>query len=108
MRKNLQRRIIPVGTSSGDGKMSLIAHVEQDGYGIVRGIATERETRRLLEELTGAGLPRSRAGIRHLMGIPGVSRIAHQENVVATVKGILGEGAIPFRATLFDKSPSSN
>lgn len=88
--------------------MSLIAHVERDGYGIVRGIASERETRRLLEELTGAGLPRSRAGIRHLMGIPGVSRIAHQENVLATVKGILGEGAIPFRAALFDKSPSSN
>jgi ectoine hydroxylase-related dioxygenase (phytanoyl-CoA dioxygenase family) len=42
------------------------------------------------------------------MGIPGVSRIAHQENVLATVKGILGEGAIPFRAALFDKSPSSN
>lgn len=88
--------------------MSLIAYVEQAGYGIVRGIASEFETRSLLEELTGPGLPRSRAGIRHLMGIPGVSRIAHQENVLALVKGILGEGAIPFRATLFDKSPSSN
>jgi ectoine hydroxylase-related dioxygenase (phytanoyl-CoA dioxygenase family) len=88
--------------------MNLIADVEKTGYGIVPGIASELETRSLLDELTGAGLPRSRAGIRHLMGIPGVSRIAHQENVLATVKGILGEGAIPFRATLFDKSPSSN
>jgi ectoine hydroxylase-related dioxygenase (phytanoyl-CoA dioxygenase family) len=88
--------------------MNLIADVKKTGYGIVPGIASELETQRLLDELTGAGLTRSRAGIRHLMGIPGVSRIAHQENVLAIVNGILGEGAIPFRATLFDKSPLSN
>jgi len=88
--------------------MKLIADVDQTGYGIAPGILSESETRDLLDKLVGAGLPRSRAGIRHLMGNPGVSRIAHGENVLATVKGILGKSAIPFRATLFDKSPSSN
>lgn len=107
MRKNSQRRIIPVKLPA-EMEMNLISQVEQAGYGIVPDIASELETQTLLEELTGAGLPRSRAGIRHLMGISGVSRIAHQKNVLAKVKGILGDGAIPFRATLFDKSPSSN
>ncbi|HET7105966.1 MAG TPA: phytanoyl-CoA dioxygenase family protein [Candidatus Acidoferrum sp.] len=37
-----------------------------------------------------------------------VSRIAHAVNVLGPVKTILGERAIPFRATLFDKSPESN
>jgi len=88
--------------------MNLSAQVGQAGYGIVPGIVGESETRSLLWDLDGSGLPRSRAGIRHLMSHPAVSRIAHSENVLATVKGILGERAIPFRATLFDKSPASN
>ncbi|HET6932621.1 MAG TPA: phytanoyl-CoA dioxygenase family protein [Candidatus Acidoferrum sp.] len=109
MRKNRQRRIIPVELLAGtENDMDLIAQVEQTGYGIVHGIASEFEARSLLEELSGAGLPRSRAGIRHLMGIPGVSRIAHAENVLGPVRAILGERAVPFRATLFDKSPTSN
>jgi len=88
--------------------MNLIAEVEQNGYGIIPDIVNELEARSLLDELAGAELPRSRAGIRHVMGNPGVSRIAHQENILATVRSILGERAIPFRATLFDKSPASN
>jgi ectoine hydroxylase-related dioxygenase (phytanoyl-CoA dioxygenase family) len=88
--------------------MNLIADVEQCGYGIIPGIVGELETRGLLCELTGAGLPRSRAGIRHVMGSPGVSRIARSERVINTVKAILGEDAVPFRATVFDKSPESN
>jgi ectoine hydroxylase-related dioxygenase (phytanoyl-CoA dioxygenase family) len=88
--------------------MDLIAEVGQSGYGIMSGMLNESETRSLLDALAAAGLPRSRAGIRHVMCSQEVSRIAHTENVLALVKAILGEGAIPFRATLFDKSPESN
>src|ERR1700757_5300643 len=88
--------------------MDLIAEVGQSGYGIMPGMLNESETRSLLDTLAAAGLPRSRAGIRHLMGNQEVSRIAHSRNVLAPVKAILGERAIPFRATLFDKSPESN
>jgi ectoine hydroxylase-related dioxygenase (phytanoyl-CoA dioxygenase family) len=34
--------------------------------------------------------------------------MAQTENVLTAVKEILGDRAIPFRATLFDKSPGSN
>ena len=88
--------------------MSLITDIEENGYGIVRDIVNKSEANNLLEKLAGAELPRSRAGIRHLMATPGVSTVAHAENVFASVKAILGERAIPFRATLFDKSPESN
>ena len=88
--------------------MNLIAEVGQSGYGVIPGILNESETRSLLEALAGAGLPRSRAGIRHLMCNHEVSRIAHAENVLTPVRAILGERAFPFRATLFDKSPASN
>ncbi|HXA82343.1 MAG TPA: phytanoyl-CoA dioxygenase family protein [Methylomirabilota bacterium] len=108
MRKNSQSRIIREETFYVDGKMNLTSEVEKSGYGILPGVVCELETRSLLDELAGAGLPRSRAGIRHVMGNPGVSRIAHAENILLAVREILGDGAIPFRATLFDKSPTSN
>ena len=88
--------------------MDLIAEVGQSGYGIMPGMLNETATRSLLDTLVEAGLPRSRAGIRHLMCNTEVSRIAHSRNVLAPVKAILGGRAIPFRATLFDKSPASN
>ena len=37
--------------------MNLIADVEQSGYGIIHGFVSELETRSLLDELAGAGLP---------------------------------------------------
>jgi len=88
--------------------MNLSTQVELCGYGIKSGIVSELEIRNLSGELDGAGLVRSRAGIRHLMSHPAVLRIAQTESVLTLVKEILGDRAIPFRATLFDKSPGSN
>jgi ectoine hydroxylase-related dioxygenase (phytanoyl-CoA dioxygenase family) len=42
------------------------------------------------------------------MNLSGVSRIANSKKVIEIVRAILGHDAIPFRATFFDKSPSSN
>jgi len=88
--------------------MNLSTQVELCGYGIKSGIVSELEIRNLSGELGGAGLVRSRAGVRHLMSHPAVLRIAQTDNVFMVVKEILGDRAIPFRATLFDKSPGSN
>jgi ectoine hydroxylase-related dioxygenase (phytanoyl-CoA dioxygenase family) len=88
--------------------MDLISEVEQRGYGLLPGIVSKLETRDLLDALNGAGLVRSRAGIRHLMSHPAVLRTAQTEHVLTVVKEILGDRAIAFRATLFDKSPASN
>jgi ectoine hydroxylase-related dioxygenase (phytanoyl-CoA dioxygenase family) len=88
--------------------MTLVGEIEQTGFGIVPQLVNELDTLNLIETLGGADLPRSRAGIRHVMNQPPVSRITQSEEVLGLVKTILGKEAIPFRATLFDKSPTSN
>jgi len=51
---------------------------------------------------------RSRAGARHLMGVPAVSAFARDQRLLALARQALGPTAFPYRATLFDKSSSAN
>ena len=51
---------------------------------------------------------RSRAGARHLMSHPAVQRIAHDQRLLKLARATLGPGAVPYRATLFEKSGRSN
>src|SRR5579871_6470236 len=55
-----------------------------------------------------AGERRSRAGIRHLMSEQLVSKTARSAGLSEIATAILGPTAIPFRATLFDKSGNAN
>jgi ectoine hydroxylase-related dioxygenase (phytanoyl-CoA dioxygenase family) len=48
------------------------------------------------------------AGIRNLMSRPAVSSLANQPRMLSLANQILGEQALPFRATLFDKHAGSN
>lgn len=65
-----------------------------------------------LAALTGAlsshELKRSRAGARHVLALPSVADLAHSTALMKIARGVLGDGALPFRATYFDKSPNSN
>ena len=61
-----------------------------------------------LQELSRTNLPRSRAGVRHGMRVPAVAEMARGAELVGIAREILGEGAFPFRATLFDKSATAN
>jgi ectoine hydroxylase-related dioxygenase (phytanoyl-CoA dioxygenase family) len=84
------------------------AQVFEEGYGIVPeavGRPTIEELRSVFQE---GEFKRSRAGIRHLMAHGCVADIASSKGLLAIAKQILGETAVPFRATLFDKSGSSN
>jgi hypothetical protein len=54
------------------------------------------------------GLERSRAGARHLMRHPNVQQLARDPRLVTLACRFLGPSAIPFRATLFDKSTNHN
>jgi ectoine hydroxylase-related dioxygenase (phytanoyl-CoA dioxygenase family) len=80
--------------------------VEQEGFAIVADVFSQRELRVLLLEL--AKLPHGRAGIRHLMSMPVVATIANDKRVLKIAEEALSAAAIPFRATLFDKSPFAN
>ena len=88
--------------------MHCLESIQQQGYGILPAVLEQSAITLLLAELNGAALPRSRAGIRHAMRLPAVSRIARSDRMMAIAQGVLGKDAFPFRATLFDKSPTAN
>src|SRR5262249_16937219 len=48
------------------------------------------------------------AGLRHAMRLPEVAEIARRPPLLELAQEILGKDAFPFRATLFDKSPTAN
>ena len=78
------------------------------GFEIVPSVLARTEIASIAEALQGKSLDRSRAGARHLMHHPVVDRIAHDPRLVAIAGRFLAPAAIPFRATLFDKSPDNN
>ena len=51
---------------------------------------------------------RSRTGARHLMPVPAIEAVAKDERMIRIARRALGNGAVPFRATLFDKSARAN
>jgi len=53
-------------------------------------------------------LRRSRAGVRHAMKFATVAAMARSSPLLGIAQQILGSSAFPFRATLFDKSPTAN
>lgn len=62
----------------------------------------------LLNALTFSPLRRSRAGSRHLMSQPDVKTLASDPRMLKLARMALGADAIPFRATLFEKSGRAN
>src|SRR5262249_43860659 len=49
-----------------------------------------------------------RAGARHLLSVPAVRDLADEPRLLELAAGLIGGSAVPFRATLFDKSPRVN
>src|SRR5881398_95799 len=82
--------------------------IEEQGFGIIPNVLAQQDVEDLLEELSLANLPRSRAGVRHAMQLATVRAMARGSQLLGVAQQILGNGAFPFRATLFDKSPVSN
>ncbi len=80
--------------------------LEQSGFTILPGLFGAAELHRLAMSLESAN--RSRAGIRHLMGEKTIAAFADQDCLLRMAREVLGADALPFRATLFDKSPQSN
>jgi ectoine hydroxylase-related dioxygenase (phytanoyl-CoA dioxygenase family) len=76
------------------------------GFEIVPGLLPGREIDTLITAIAGA--IRSKAGARHLMNNAEVARVAHGRDLRNLATRVLGVPAIPYRATLFDKSPGTN
>ena len=93
---------------------SVTTDIDQ-GYGIVPDVIETGEAMRLLcslveglAEAGDSGRSRSRAGARHLMGDPAVNAVAHDPRLLTLASDFVGASPIPYRATLFDKSPARN
>lgn len=80
----------------------------QNGFAIVPDLLPADETAALAVQLHDSSLPRSRAGVRHAMRDESVAAMARDSRLLQLAREVLGERALPFRATLFDKSPDSN
>ena len=79
-----------------------------DGYAIIPYLISKEECDHLLARLANWIAGRSRAGVRHLMGCPAISSLAHDTRLQALAKTALMESATHYRATLFEKTPASN
>ena len=87
---------------------SLVERVSKDGFAILPKVISERETSDLIVSLQRGELPRSRAGMRHAMRNAAVAALTRDIRMLELAREVLGAAAVPFRATLFDKSPVSN
>ena len=79
-----------------------------EGYWTQDGVLTPGECDDLLRALADARIARGRAGARHLMSLPAVARLAADPRLLAMARRALGPGAVPYRATLFEKSGRAN
>jgi len=77
------------------------------GYAVLAATLSRDEVDALSTELAVLSA-RSRAGARHLMSCAAVAALATDPRLLGAARVGLGPDALPFRATLFDKSPASN
>jgi hypothetical protein len=82
--------------------------VSSAGFAIIPEVLSECEIADLKSMLDRSELPRSRAGMRHAMRNATVAALARDSRLMAMAQEVLGRAALPFRATLFDKSRTSN
>lgn len=66
------------------------------------------QTGKIIRDLEKSDLRRTKAGIRHALRHETIRNLAAQPRLLSVAHDILGHEAIPFRATLFDKSPQAN
>jgi ectoine hydroxylase-related dioxygenase (phytanoyl-CoA dioxygenase family) len=82
--------------------------VDEQGFAILPEAFSPHEMQRLIDDLDDSPLTRSRAGMRHGLRHASVASLAQEPRLLDIAEEILGAKALPFRATLFDKSPHSN
>lgn len=79
-----------------------------EGHRILPDIFGRAEMRELLGHLSRADLKRSKGGARHLLAVAAVRELAEDARMRQLASEFLEVDAIPFKATLFDKSRRAN
>ena len=80
----------------------------RSGFTITQHVFDRLELNRLVMGFESELTTRTRAGARHLLGIPLIRDLAHEARLLTLAAEALDRSPVPFRATLFDKSPESN
>src|SRR5215475_7006238 len=82
--------------------------VDERGFEVIPKLLPAGTISWVLDSLANSLIARSRAGMRHALKVPAVRALAEDDSIIALAEDSLGQGAFPFRATLFDKSAQSN
>ncbi len=82
--------------------------IGDSGFAILPALFAHEYLNQLLHEIDESAPRRSRAGIRHALSLPPVTAVAREPQMIELARQVLGPEAFPFRATLFDKSPTAN
>jgi hypothetical protein len=85
-----------------------VMQIGHTGYSFEQSVFSDAECDSLISALEETPIQRSRAGVRHLMANAVISVLAADRRLLAIAERGLGARAIPFRATLFDKSWQAN
>jgi ectoine hydroxylase-related dioxygenase (phytanoyl-CoA dioxygenase family) len=80
--------------------------IEKDGFEIVGDGRLGLD--QVEAALESAGISRTRAGARHILHHREIAALAREPVLLEAARAVVGGGAVPFRATLFDKSPAAN
>lgn len=88
--------------------MDLRTKFDGSGFAILPDLFSHNEINRLLQQLDTLSPKRSRAGVRHALGVAPVAELARHPAMMDFAFRVLGSNAFPFRATLFDKSQAAN
>lgn len=82
------------------------ARLPEPGFAAWPSVLSKFETEQVLDALQTTA--RTRAGARHLMRVPSIAALATDPRLLRVAAAVLGASAVPYRATLFDKSLESN
>ena len=80
----------------------------EGGYSIHHQVFDRAEMARVLDRLGAAQLDRTKAGARHVLKVPAVRDLAEDRRLLTIASQFVGAAPVPFKATLFDKSPGAN
>jgi ectoine hydroxylase-related dioxygenase (phytanoyl-CoA dioxygenase family) len=82
--------------------------VEETGFAILPEVLSPVEAQKLIDEVEQSALRRNKAGIRHALSHPAIANLARERRLLDIARKILHSEAMPFRATLLEKSPKAN
>jgi len=82
--------------------------LQEQGFELVPDLFSRESMLSLADSIERSAVHRIRAGVRNALQIDSVRDLAYDPILFGLVKEVLGQQAVAFRATLFDKSPRSN